>query len=1714
MGYENMRWIDLTAHNVRLIPVKLNSGMLVLILSGNVTPEQASAVSFKQSPNGVWYSTRYSQRQGGLLPIRLSDFTGVFPDAAFRDMSIEEVTRPPAGPGEEEETAAHRLVRDYRHIGLNGDGEDVFEDAIGRFVRTQGGIERMDESWKVAPRFLRAGEHGGIYDQAAAQAAAHGYVIELIRGRQGGESSLREFYRVLVNAGDQELTARDLRNLHGLESAVEVASALEVRNLVEGHTGARAQLLEEVSALDERLPRVKIDDMGDVELLERGFTPLLAFAARRLIRTSGRHVLLPFAANAMLAGIITDAESITILAPDNIGLGREHFSRVTERDGVNGLLVDFERHNYAPESADTLVIAAPVNGAGGAIDEYALPDTGHYQAARALTALKQEGDALLMITGKASDLDADAGAQSIAPFLTWANYHYKLGHVWRVDGSFFGRRGDYRPSFMVQVLGRRYTPGEYPMPELRIFNTRDELLEGLRHADELGINRDMVGTSEISRLLAGYNEQLTEAESVVINDYQRPYVPACTLGEAELALPKNLVSPTRIAMNRHVRRYGNTERTVAEALNLEPAKLEGLLSPEQVDAIALGLARMLDNRAFLVGDQTGTGKGRIQAALMAFKLLNGEQPVFVTKSPDLFSDIWRDFEHIGMAHLPKPLVINDETIYDTSNNIVAGRSDMDVRRFVANGELPDGYNMVLCTYNVLAYADRYVHETRRNTRRHQPETFVQQRALAIIKHAEGRPVFVDECHLATGDAAFYRCTNALLDHAGDIVYSSATYLRDPRGLRLYGRLFPTDVSASEIVNIARRGGAPLQEVLSQMLVADGAMVRREHNFAGTNVEYLVDTAREARHEQVADELASYMRAVNSTKETVAFVVGQLSLHYRSLALDMLGKHKIVNINDDISRHFRVEDMGFTNIAHNVAKNLALALKQEYAAELAVQALREGKKPLVVVNANGSSLHQWMLPKLGTKETVESLFGPGIGADYPDIKDVLRKAAERLFRIHITTVEDENSKRKPVRTEIDLLEVLKGTPLHQPLLDQVDELRNAIRKVSDVPFAPLDYIRDRVEAAGFTVAEISGRTHCVRSTPSGAVLAPIDNRERHEIKLGFNNGRYDALIGTVAISTGSSLHASREFSDQRQRVLIEAELMPTISDRIQLLGRVARRNQTSAPEIKTLSTGLPIEDRLAAMSNESLKQLSASVTSNRRSPQALEAFDLFNREGDEAVVRILSRNPDWIDAMHVNPADLDMKGNRLAAGELTKRVTGLMILLPVAQQRTMLAAISEEYELLLEQQEGLLAAGMRLGELDLRAIHTRREIYKGQTKTHYRSEFDRPVEIAEIAYKHVVRRLPDSGTLLKMVESARTSLRLAGVIGGDGSFAAKHIAFLEAHRDQFMARIDARYRGQNWSYIAESHKREYDMVLAALPHLMPGNILGGMDRTRRIIADAHLPPLKNAGTLQEYRVTFIEPEWGISRTTSIISLFDVKDFGDTIDVFGPEHEFAAMLDEMKDQSRTEHRILLTGNMFEAARIAYKEGLGRPVIYTDDKGVRHRAIMCPRTETWRSMMNRSVPFSSSEIALGCLLQNPWLALQTPSSTYSAAISVRIAVDGDGRLVLSGPNDTMTGRTRLTDAIRHNFGPDRVSPASKTREQVVMTREEARDTGILDYIATPGEGIYAATRKGETFSIREFEERWARSGATLDDFFRPSLAEDVGIDEILGAVRGAAP
>jgi hypothetical protein len=94
---------------------------------------------------------------------------------------------------------------------------------------------------------------------------------------------------------------------------------------------------------------------------------------------------------------------------------------------------------------------------------------------------------------------------------------------------------------------------------------------------------------------------------------------------------------------------GNLDEYVAEQLSFEPETVREYFSAEQVDALALAIRNAEAGKGFIIGDQTGVGKGRVVAAMIKYAVLNGKTPIFVTEKPNLYADMIRDFDEIGMS---------------------------------------------------------------------------------------------------------------------------------------------------------------------------------------------------------------------------------------------------------------------------------------------------------------------------------------------------------------------------------------------------------------------------------------------------------------------------------------------------------------------------------------------------------------------------------------------------------------------------------------------------------------------------------------------------------------------------------------------------------------------------------------------------------------------------------------------------------------------------------------------------------------------------------------------------------------------------------------------------------------------------------------------------------------------------------------------------------
>ena len=140
---------------------------------------------------------------------------------------------------------------------------------------------------------------------------------------------------------------------------------------------------------------------------------------------------------------------------------------------------------------------------------------------------------------------------------------------------------------------------------------------------------------------------------------QAPYRPASTKAKGlGTLIPANLAAPVADSLDAVQRQHGQIDHYVADALGYDidtegpyfigdDGKKARPFSAEQIDALGLALDNVEKGAGFIVGDQTGIGKGRVVAGAIRYAHKRGMLPVFVTEKPDLYGDMWRDLHDIG-----------------------------------------------------------------------------------------------------------------------------------------------------------------------------------------------------------------------------------------------------------------------------------------------------------------------------------------------------------------------------------------------------------------------------------------------------------------------------------------------------------------------------------------------------------------------------------------------------------------------------------------------------------------------------------------------------------------------------------------------------------------------------------------------------------------------------------------------------------------------------------------------------------------------------------------------------------------------------------------------------------------------------------------------------------------------------------------------------------
>lgn len=747
-------------------------------------------------------------------------------------------------------------------------------------------------------------------------------------------------------------------------------------------------------------------------------------------------------------------------------------------------------------------------------------------------------------------------------------------------------------------------------------------------------------------------------------------------------------------------------------------ELYSYLAAEQIDSVALAIHQMNKGNAFIIGDMTGVGKGRQGAALIRYAVMQGKVPIYFTQKPTLYTDNYRDLCDIGSSNL-RPFIIasnaKDANIVDADGNVVHKLPSKKEQERVFNyimehGTLPDEYDYVLTTYDQIknGTADYEQNEdgtwntvARKLPKKSKGYTTAdangQTRRDALARLAEGNITILDESHTVGGDSGCGRYMQMLTSQAGGVTFLSATFAKRADNMPIYAQrtaIAEAGVKASELIDAIMKGGVTLQEIMSKQLVESGQMIRRERSFEGVTIDWLsVAEETDRRQRQQFNEVAEIFNAIRNFQDD--YITPIIDAKNEEAA-----EHGATVGHTQGTKDMGVKNVPFASKMYNLVNQLLFALKVDAVADRVVENLRNGYKPVISFT--------------NTMEGFLSSAPKGVAMDdVPNFSLTLMRALDGVMRFTEKDA-DENSEGG----SISLSELsTEGQNAYNAIREKIMNLS------ADLPISPMDAIRMKIEDAGYSVAEITGRTMQLNRTDDGRYIVEArKDRDKKAAMRDFNSGKLDVLMINKSGSTGISLHASSKFEDQRPRVMVFAQFQSDINDEVQMRGRIDRSGQVTRGRYEYIMSTIPAEQRIQMMFKAKLKSLDANTTSSQKSKfNEMEIVDYLNKYGDEVVWEYMKEHPELEERLG-DPLDMlqekkDDDGPRTSEKEDTSKKTGCagkisryLAFLSVEEQDEIFREITEAYRVKIQLLDDAGENDLEITTMPLRAETKRKQIW--------------------------------------------------------------------------------------------------------------------------------------------------------------------------------------------------------------------------------------------------------------------------------------------------------------------------------------------------------------------------------------------------------------------
>lgn len=1582
-----VKWIITGDLSTRILLAKMPGGNVNLVLFGLKQDDfsWATAVDHGFTPS----------KSGGLLfrngsIFTLSEMRKIFPACLVVDLR-EEVTylsitsqQPKESPDVEKkelpvirdagERAAAIEMAGFVLIGTNYLGQEVHEDLAGnRFVASDGATRRISEKDIAGPgAFLRA------TDAESLALCADGFILRMMSGEALSFSDVAKFASAIY--GEKAIMPSTDSRLRVTQEAIEIAN---FRNFAKNHRSALASDFNAAVEIEELQPVMSARTSTSVELQQYS-TPLsMAVAAQSILTgfiNKDSRVLEPSIGNASLVSTLDcqvfgyDIDSVRAKAASSLGIVSE--VNVDHRDFLS---VPIPERKY-----DAVISNPPFGGLDSPVDIEGLSATriDHLFVMKSLQMRADNGVSVHIIGGDfKSQMSGTPGvlAGGSKNLFNWLADHYEM-YAFEISGSLYAKQGAKFPVRLL-AIGSRVSPeevairrktGSHRLESLPVIKTSQGLWDAAQLARDFLVSKSELKIAD----LALPEDAKTDEIVVDINEFQVSYTPSSKIGEASSVVPINLAIAQRKAFDRLTSDIGDVDSFVAKKLNLEIDSLSKLFTPEQVDAIALGIWNIERGRGLILGDATGQGKGRVMAAITLYASLEGNDGIFLTEKQNLFSDLWRDIIDIGADKNIRPMLINNDAAiinFETGEAIYRSAPAATKARLFSSeseGETSigeEGYTTMLATYSQF----------------NRPAAKVA-RSSWLAKVQRGAILMLDESHNAAGDSHTGENIGAAIENSMGAIYSSATFAKDAKNFRVYGKAFPSSVNLDTLEQTLSVGGEPLMEVLSSMLTEDGVMICRQGDISNLNI---IATSPSPEIYQRNYDLAAAM-------SSILLAMSNFSGDVRNLAEVQSKKmRKALEAMSEEQRkgnRMGVKSVNFGSRLYNINRQFLLSIAMDTIIERAKASLKAGEKPVLVIEQTMESV---MRDLMSDDDDVESdeFYQP------LSFRDLLRRMLGKIQEVVINNGYGKNERS-------NVISIASSPEQASQTQKAIDYIAEMIEDFPELSCNPIDDYRNALEADGWNTCEISGRSlRVIKGVNGNSEIVDQQKIDRAKIVFDFNSGKSDAAVITRAGSTGLSLHASEKFKDQRRRRLIEGQIANDVNVRTQFFGRVNRRGQTSIPEIESITSGLPCEVRNLSMQNHKLRKLSANTTSNRNNKAEInECPDILNPVGNKVCFYYLMENPDIAMKLGI---DFD-KEDDVDAYFVNKLTGSIMLLHPKDQERI----FADIFALYNDKMSEMSLKGVNPFEehvLDVRASVIDSFTLSAGTGD---SVFDSPViaeklewhkevepvrfgEVFQLAEMHQNRfnqdkRLDNSKSYeylstIRVINNAGDSVQIReSSVAGMMDIIKENFSELmkrslpKSIKDKCELDLDAGIQmamEMNGDNIIKSISIRRDWIVNNLKKLTPFHMVQFThydEPATGIITDLMPPLVGKEAFLGQWEVVVAVPGSEDKIKMSFNQLlndekFSVKEFS------------SASIEAIRQKFNSApagkiffSKWVLTGNLFAAAEIAATNMYGRAGSFTDKNGARHRAILCRSHVDKHALTQSRISISSAKEAVAVL------------------------------------------------------------------------------------------------------------------------------------------------